>query len=436
MSTSDPQLITDADLAGVTKNVYAAYRVKTFPILTPLLANVKKASPGGPEHMQWGGKGVFWDVVLTRPVGATSSNAGYFPPTAAAKEKQATLGIFRTYVTRHLDALTDSGTQSKNAAYVRYAEKIMQEAIDAGTLMQQEVLNGNGTGIKAIVTVTNTTTSFTVSSPYGISGAGEGGLWVAEDMYLAIRDTTGATLRGKAFVTLVVNNGDNAVITLGTPVTGIAVGDVLISATTSDDSYGAYPNGLANITNRGGAYNSFEGIDASVDARWNATQLIAGTDTPDATQPNEMDIYKLIRRVKGRSGKDATLKPKEFLLLTTPGLVKKFGESLLGQRRWEMGTDQIKGGFGTYTCCGLPMVEDPSVPAGTVYLVHLPSLTWVDRQDWVKLQFEGSGPWRFIPGRDAYELSMGAYWNFGALQRNAHGSITGFVDTDRYSWVQ
>ena len=437
MSSADPLLITDTDISGVLKNVYAKYRVNSFPIATPLLAQVKKASPGGPERMKWGGNGVFWDVKLTRPVGMVSSDAGYFGNTAAAVEKQATLGIKRMYVTRHIDALADAGTTSKDAAYVGIARKILDEALDASVLGQQECLHGDGNFVKAVLVSTADTTHCVVSAPYGIASSGRGGLLLDQDMYVAVKDTTGATLRGKATITSVVqsSSSDQATITFGSAISGMAATDVIVAATANDDSYGKGTNGLANITNRGASYNSFEGITAATYARWDAIRMTAGTDTPDVNQPTEMDIWELIQRVAGKSGKNAQVKPNEFLLVTTPGLVKKFGESFLGQRRWDMGMKTLNGGFGALEICGLPIVPDMWCPAGTVYLLHLPSLTWVDLMDWQKLVFEGSGPWRFISGRDAYEVTYGAYWNFGALQRNSHGVISGFTDTNRYDHV-
>ena len=105
--------ITDSNLTGVLKNVYANYRVNTFPLLTPLLANIKRGQAGGPEKMRFGGNGVFWDVVLDRPTGWTASPSGFFPPSSIAPEVQANLGIKRTYVTRQVDALAIMATEAR-----------------------------------------------------------------------------------------------------------------------------------------------------------------------------------------------------------------------------------------------------------------------------------------------------------------------------------
>jgi hypothetical protein len=240
-------------------------------------------------------------------------------------------------------------------------------------------------------------------------------------------------------VTIVNNSNDTATLTLGgTGITSIATSDVIVKAsgtsTVGDDSYGTAMNGLINITNRANAYPALHGITASI---WDATRLVAGTDTPDATQPTESDIWDLIQRIAGRSGKDANLKPKDFLMMTTPGLAKKLMESMVAQRRFTAGefSTTIKGGYKAIEICGIPCVTDYYVPAGTIYLLHIPSLSWVDAKDWGFVEFEGAGPWRWLQGRDAFETTYGWYGNLACLARNAHGSITGYTDTARYSHI-
>lgn len=128
---ANPLLITDTDITGVLKNVYADYRINAFPLLTPLLANIKKGKPGGPENLKWGGNGVFWDVALTRPVGMHSSPNGFFPPQGNSIERQANLGIQRLYVQRQIDGLAIKGTQAGSAAFIPLVRKIVTEAMES-----------------------------------------------------------------------------------------------------------------------------------------------------------------------------------------------------------------------------------------------------------------------------------------------------------------
>lgn len=437
MPSGGPMLISDTEIDGVLKTLYSNYREKVFPISTPLLANVKKGGQGGPRSMRWGGRGVNFNVVMGRPVGMTASASGYLPKHAQATEIQGTMGIKRVYVTREIDGLAFTGTQSKEAAYIALSKKILDEAKDAAQLGMQEFLHGDGRGIKALVGSVTDTDTIVVTSPYGIAAAGQGGLLLAEGMYVAVLDTSAAdAVLGKAIITSVINAGDNATLELDTAIAGMAAGDKIVACTASDTGFNASPTGLTKILNRGGSFNVLHGIDAGTYPRWNTTRLVAGTDTPDANQPTEKDIWQLMTLVAARSGKDAHMKPNEFMLLTTPGLRRTLADVFADSvRRTQAEGISIKGGFKAIEICGLPLIADGWCPAGCIYLVHLPSLTWVTGRDFGQLQFEDSGKWRFIAGRDAYQINWGEYMEFGAVVRNSHGLITGYTDTVRYSHV-
>lgn len=435
---ANPTLITDTELTGLLKNVYSQFREKVQNLVTPLLAQLEKGRAGGPRNMRWGGNNVFFDVVTGRPSGATFSAGGYFPPDTTATEVQANVGVVRAYTTRQVDGLAFVGTQSKDAAFTTIATKTMEEIKDASMLLMQQALHNKADGVVALIGTVTSTTEIIVSSPYGVANAGQGALLLSVGDYIAVLDTSVSNaVLGRSSITAITNSGDNATLTLGTAITGMAATDKIVKATASDTSFNGAMNGLINITNRGNAYASLHNISNATYSIWDATRLTAGTDTPDATQPTESDIWDLIQRISGRSGKDANVKPKDFLLMTTPGLAKKLMESMVSQRRFtagEFGTT-IKGGYKAIEVCGIPCVTDYYVPAGTIYLLHIPSLAWVDAKDWGFVEFEGAGPWRWLQGRDAFETTYGWYGNLACLARNAHGSIVGYVDTARYSHI-
>jgi hypothetical protein len=434
-----PTVITDSEISGLLKNVYSQYREKVQNLVTPLLAQLDKAKAGGPRNMRWGGNNVFFDVVVGRPAGATFSQSGYFPPDTTAREVQGNVGVVRSYTTRQIDGLAFVGTQSKDAAFTTIATKTMEEIKEASKLLMQQALHNKADGIVALIGTASTTTSIIVSSPYGLANAGQGGLLLSVGDYIAVLDATDsfATVLGRASITAISNSGDNATLTLGTAINGMAATDAIVKATASDTSYNAAMNGLINITNRGGSYASLHNISASTYAIWDSVRMVAGTDTPDATQPTESDIWDLIQRISGRSGKDAMTRPQDFFLMTTPGLGKKLMESMVAQRRFTAGefSTTIKGGYKAVEVCGIKCFLDYYVPAGTIYLLHLPSLAWVDAKDWGFVEFEGAGPWRWTSGRDAFETTYAWYGNLACLARNAHGIITGYTDTQRYSHV-
>lgn len=436
-----PLVISDTEITGLLKNLYNNYRINAQNLVTPYFAQVKQAKEGGPKNLRWGGNGAFWDVKLTRPAGATTSASGYFPPDTTVTEKQASTGVARAYVTRQIDGLANLGTKSKEAAFETIANKTLTEIREASALHMEASLNGAGQGILATVgTVTDTVTAI-VSSPYGVSGAGQGGLLLAIGDYIAFRNSTGVTLRGKAAITAISNSGTNATLTLSASVT-FSINDIIVKATTSDDAFAATAgvnqiNGLINLSNRGGSYGTAHGLAASTYAIWDSVRLVAGTNTPDASQITESDIWALMQSVKGRSGKDPFTRPGEFLLMTTPGLLKGLMDSMVGHRRFAASdtVKVMKGGYRAAEICGLPVFDNYYVPAGTVYLLHLPCIAWVDAKEWGFVEFEGSGQWRWIQGRDAFETTYAYYGNQAFLQRNSHGSITGYADATFFTHV-
>lgn len=430
----NPTLITDSELTGLLKNVYAQFREKVQNQVTPLLAQLQKAKAGGPRNLRWGGNNVFFDVVIGRAAGASFSPGGFFPPDTTAREVQANVGVVRAYTTRQIDGLAFVGTSSKEAAFTTIVKKTMEEIKDASRLLMQQALHNKSDGVVAIIGTATSSTSIIVASPYGVSDAGQGALLISVGDNIAVLDTSSANaVLGRAQVTAVSMSGDNATLTLDSAISGMAATDKIVKATASDTSFNGAMNGLISITNRGAAYNTLHNIDGSTYNIWDAIRMTAGTDTPDAAQPTESDIWQLITTIANRSGKDALSNPKDFLLMTTPGLQKKLMDSMVGQRRFDASefATEIKGGYKAVSICGIPCVQDYYVPAGTVYLLHIPSLAWVDAKDWGFVEFEGAGPWRWLGGRDAFETTYGWYGNMATLARNAHGSITGYTDTFR-----
>lgn len=439
MPSGSPQMISDTEVAGMLKRLYDNLSVDFFPLSTVLLANLQKAGPGGPYNMRWGGEGVRYNAVTGSPVGLTSSPAGFLPPDATRTEVQGLIDVERVYVRRQVDMKLIVGSQSKAAAYRTIGTKVVGEAKAAYKRGMQYYAHGDALGKRGVISAVGSATSISVTSPNGIASSGQGGLFLGVGMYVAVHDATDsfATILGRAFITAITHSGDTATVTLGgSGVSGMAANDIVVAATASDTEYDNVPNGLVNISNRGGSYALLHGISATTYPESAPTRLVAGTDTPDTNLPTEEDLWELIAKVAGKSGFDAREDGSEFLVITTPGLVKKLAQNFYGQRQWAMQSKvKLKGGFAAIEVCGVPVVGDPQTPAGTVYLIHLPSMTWIDGKDFGAVSFNDAGIWRWIADRDAYETSWSHFMNFGAPQRNAIGSITGFADTSRYAHI-
>jgi hypothetical protein len=356
------------------------------------------------------------------------------------QEDQGNVGITRMYVRRQFDRLSYTGTNDKKGAFVRIVDKVVEEFSAAYELGVQEALHGDQRGIKATVVNVVSTTVFDVENPYGYTGAGQGALLINRGSFIAATDSTGATVRGRGTVTALAlqTAPDRWRVTSDTALTGITNGDLILSASTADTSFGAYPNGLGNMLNRpgGGNYDILHGINRTTRPRWDSVRLVAGTDVGSAAAIAEGDIVTLFMRIGALSGINPMMKPGEFLLITTPGLKKALVESRQGQVQLtlQQGSVKLDGGYATdYSINNVPVLDDPRCPIGCVMVVHKPSLGWVDALDFSPVAFEGSDEWRFISDRDAFETSNAMYWNLMTDRRCAHGIITGYVDTDRYT---
>jgi hypothetical protein len=434
-------LHNDTTFDGNLKLYYQKYREDVFPLQTPLFAQFQKFKSGGPRNMRWGGKGAVFDVVLGDPTGWHWSDTGRLPESAFRDERQGTVQVKRMYIRQQFDKLAVTGTGNKAAAYVTLAQKIDEEVRAKFRLGVQEGLHGDGRGVKAVVSNVHSTTQIDVTSPYGLAGGGQGALWLQVGSFIAVKSSNGATLRGRRTITAITlqTAPDTYRVTLDAALSGgdaAQTTDIIVSSSTADDSYNAVINGLINITNRGAAHNNLHDISAATWGRWDAVRMTAGTDTPRPEQLLESDLVELMMRVAARSGKNAMQDSSEFVFVTTPGLKKSYVEAVQGQRQLTLQQTSVslKGGYAaTASCNGVPILDDPYCPVGTVYLLHLPSLGWVDAQDFGQVQYEGASAWRWVADRDAYETSSSIFFNTVTTMRNAHGSITGYTDVFRYS---
>lgn len=429
--------ITDTELAGDLKNLYSDFRTELFPISTALLASMRKMGPNGPDKAQWGGNNLFFDVVTGPEVNWSFSATGQLPYSSEATEVQGNVGISRFYVTRAFDNLAVVGTASKQMAFISLRQKIAKAFTNAMELGMQESLHGSGTGVRAIISSSADTTHFVATSPYGVSGAGQGGLWLYPGMFISVLDTTGVTNRGTSKISAVTNSGDNVTATLATAIAGMVSTDIVVQANQSGTAYNAYSNGLINITDRGGSYQTLHAISAGTYGRWDALRFVAGTDTSFVT-PTEIDIWQLAAKLGALSGERALTNPKEFLIVTTYGIQLQLIQTMIAQRTLPVnGSTKIAlpGGYEANDILGIPMIADEYCPAGTLYLLHMPSMAWVDAADWSPVQYENSGAVRFVNGQDAFETSFKAYWNCMTTKRNALASITGYTDTGRFTPV-
>ncbi len=448
-TTIVPQQITATEFDGLLKQVYSSFRIKFFPIADPVLAQIKKGTRGM-KGLRWSGRGVAFDTVMNRPVGVVANQEGWFPQSAVTTEVQGNMDIRRMYVTRVLDGLADNGTSTKEGAYIGIAKKLVQEAMDATKLALSEVIHGDGRGVKAICRSANTGAGgslITIDSPYGYANSGPGALLLDRGQHVAILSSDGVTLRGRSTIANIIQSptADTATLQLDTPLGApCTIGDIVVAATNAPagstvaqaTGFNQFPNGLGNLLNRDGtSYNALHGINAATWSRWDALRLPAsGIIDPNA--PNEMDVWELITKMAMRSGVSARERPGDFMMMGTYGIERRLAESFLGQRRFmPEGQMKINGGYSAVNILGMPYISSGWAPAGEFKVVHIPSMVWIDGRDWGVAEVGNNNGERPIDGRDAKMMNWGTYWNLGTIQRNAHGMISGYTDTSRYTPV-
>ena len=414
------------DFTDVLKNVYLPVRRKAFPIMTPLVANARRASPA---TVQYAGNDLIFDVKTGRRGGFISSAKGYLPHSKTAREKKGRLSIARTYAVVNVDGLAVRASEGDRASYIPVARKVVEDATEQWQIEQARILYGDSLGQRGLVTVVNSTTSIDVESPYGIAGAGPGNLHLVVGDDVAVVSSTG-TQRGKAQISAISLSGDTATMTLDTAVSGMQVGDAVVTAVptsvnSGDNSWGAEPHGIKSILDVEGAFATFEGIR---DDRWVAQKMTSST-------VDERILMQLLNLIRNRAGADWRTNPGNMLLMTTTGIWQQYGDTLLGIRRFDAPIMQLKGGFTGVMVGGATMLDDPWAPRGRVNAIHGPDTVFIDLMDFGKLSYQDSPQWQRATNQDAYEAVMGSYWNYGCYIRASHGVISGITDSTNYSPV-
>ncbi len=416
------------DLSPVLKNVYLPVRKKMFPLMTVLLSQARK---GGPDRVTYAGNDLFFVVKVDRRGGFVSSARGFLPESKTADERQGRLSIARTYAVVQVDGLNAKASSDTRGAYISASKKLVEDVMEQWQIEQNRILYGDSLGIRALIKTATDATHIVVDRPYGITGAGPGNLHLVVGDTVSVRNSTGATHRGKAKITDIALAGDDATLTLsGAGIAGMVAGDLVVTGVptavdTTDDSFAAEPHGVKSIVDVEAAFATFEGISH---ARWAAQKLTS-------TTVDETIVMKLLNTIRARAGVDWRANPKSVLLLTSTGIWNLYGESLLGIRRFNAPIMQLNGGFQGVQVAGATIYDDPWAPRGRLYAIHTPDTVFIDLMDFGKLSFQDAPQWSRASNRDAFEAVFASYWNYGCYVRSSHGVISGITDTDNYSPV-
>lgn len=417
------------DVLPLLKTVYLPIRKKGFKFLTPALS---AATKGGPDRVKYAGNDLMFTAKMFRRGGFVASARGLLPDSSVARERQGRLGVSRLYGRVSVDGFGAAVTEDPKGAYISLAKKLTEDTMEMWEIEQTRMLYADGMAIRALVKSKTSETIWVLDSPYGISGAGPGGLHLTEGETIALHDVSNNNVvLGKAKILTITHSGDDATVTVDADLDGGVVGvagDIIVtcvpsSTDTNDTSFGAEPYGFEAITDAAGNFSTFEQIN---DARWVAQKSTSAT-------VDEGVIQKVLNTLRARAGVDFRTDPKAIKIFTTTGIWQQYGDSLLGYRRFNAPIMKIEGGYNAVAVAGVPLIDDGWCPRGRMYFIHTPDTIFVDLMDFGKLSYQDSVKWVQAPNQDAWLLAYGAYMGYGCTTRNSHAILSGITDTDNFS---
>lgn len=240
--------------------------------------------------------------------------------------------------------------------------------------------------------------------------------------------STGGTYRVNGATVLSVSRTPGSLsVTIDTAPTGVAVGDLFVSAST--DSTSAVPNnslnkeinGLGNIVNTG---NVLHGLNPSTYTFWNSYVQSSTGAISDAVLRNALD------QVGFNTGLDLEGN-SNYALVTTRGIRANYAQTLTALKRFnDAQSVKLHGGFTAVMFDENPIFIDDMCPVGTVYGLSMDKLLWIRGQDWSWMEEDGK-VLKWEPRRDSYVSVLYTYLNLGTTHRGAHFKLTGVTDPNQ-----
>lgn len=403
---------TMTELNDLAKDYFADVYVPQMNTEVPLKMQFSKL-----ENADFTGRK--WIFGVKTNVGGGTANARAnktLPPADEGKYDQGEATLVRTYVRMALDGLAIEVTKKRSGSYKPALAETMADRLQAFDLEINRQLFCAGDGKLALVSDTANSTSLTLENDYGITNGGAGSRHVYEGDMIAVYDTTGVTK--KATVTVTAINQSTNVATVDSAVNHVA-GDFITRATSDDDNKSAGEvNGLLAAIKDSGTYEAIPGT-----GRWISTRLNNSAVLRPVTDELVMQMIMQIR-AKSRSVPN--------LIVTRPGIVKKYSEIFLPLRRLDGQDVQLKGGYKPVAAVihaggSIPVMDDLDCPDSRMFFINTSSFKLADLvgSDWADL--DGAQFIR-VTDKDAIEGYIRKYWQLIGVQRNANGVLEDLED--------
>ncbi len=372
---------------------------------TPALDFIKASS----SNITRNGKEVVFDTHIGRNQGIGARNVREKLPTAGAqKYKQAHLYLKNLYGSIEVDGQLFEQAAEDYQAFINVVDnEIKGLRRDLAVDMNRQIY-GDGSGKIAVVKTANTAdTTVEFDSVH----------WVEYGMIVDILSADGATQKANEVEVVSVNTATN-VVTFNTNVT-CAVGDVIVRASNTANSFGKELTGLAKIVSATGALHEIDPADTPV---WAATEVTLGSVGTPGTL-TELDLISLVQKVDKQGG-------DVDVFLASPGVYNAYWNLLQSFRQFT-NTAALTGGQRSFTfeALGKPIrfVSDYAAPKGTLYALSSKELVMNQKKDWSWMDRDGS-MWSRVADTDAYEARYYLYAELGTYRRNAHAKLSNIAE--------
>lgn len=355
------------------------------------------------------GKEVVFDTHIGRNQGIGARNVREKLPTAGAqKYKQAHLYLKNLYGSIEVDGQLFEQAAEDYQAFINVVDnEIKGLRRDLAVDMNRQIY-GDGSGKIAVVKTANTAdTTVEFDSVH----------WVEYGMIVDVLSADGATQKANEVEVVSVNTATN-VVTFNTAVT-CAVGDIIVRASNTTNSFGKELTGLAKIVSATGSLHEIDPAETPV---WASTEVTLGSVGTPGTL-TELDLISLVQKVDKQGG-------DVDVFLASPGVYNAYWNLLQSFRQFT-NTAALTGGQRSFTfeALGKPIrfVSDYAAPKGTLYALSSKELVMNQKKDWSWMDRDGS-MWSKVADTDAYEARYYLYAELGTYRRNAHAKLSNIAE--------
>jgi len=356
------------------------------------------------------GKEVVFDTHVGRNQGIGARDVREKLPTAGAqKYKQAHLYLKNLYGSIEVDGQLFEQAAEDYQAFINVVDnEIKGLRRDLAVDMNRQIY-GDGTGTLGVV-ASAATASLTVEF--------DDVHWIDYGMVVDVLDASGAFAQLHNEVSVVSVDTATNVVTFDTAVT-VAIGDIIVRASNSTNSYGKELTGLGAIVSSTGVLHEIDPDDTPV---WASTEVTLGSAGTPGTL-TELDLISLVQKVDKQGG-------DVDVFLASPGVYNAYWNLLQSFRQFT-NTASLTGGQRSFTfeALGKPIkfVSDYAAPKGTLYALSSKELVLNRKKDWSWMDRDGS-MWSRVSDTDAYEARYYMYGELGTYRRNAHAKLSNIAE--------